>query len=241
MALAWSAASTKWVPDGAAAGGFWPSIASNATPPTSSAASDCVFNLKPAESSRTSTPLACHQRVSLPTYWSYGALTNTVTVTPEPDGSSEKLTTCPAGMPIKQRRAGVDRAEAFAMQHELGAFLVADNLRHLFQSDEIAGLLLGLAGVDADVGARQQRAQSRHAGGADARPHHPEARVGAGEALGFLGQVYRHQHLRQVRVDLHRAHLADVDVLVFDLGLARLQAVAGVEADRHRRPLVEHR
>ena len=71
-------------------GGVW-----NAMPPRITVASDCVFSFSPLESSRRSTPLACHQREFSPTYWSYGAFTNTLKVTPVPSLSSEKPTTWP--------------------------------------------------------------------------------------------------------------------------------------------------
>ena len=80
---------------GACAPTPWPGGDWNDRPPTITVASDCVFSLKPLESSRRSTPLACHQRELVPTYWSNGADTNTCMVTPVPSLSSEKPTTWP--------------------------------------------------------------------------------------------------------------------------------------------------
>jgi hypothetical protein len=86
--------------------------------------------------------------------------------------------------------------------------------------------LFRLARIDADVGTGQQGAQPRHATGADLRTHHPEARILGGKAARFLAHVDRYQHPGQVLIEGDGTHLANVDILVFDLGLARLQASA---------------
>ena len=59
---------------------------------------DSVCSFTPSESIDMSMPLACQNRVSCVTNWSYGELMNTLTVTLAPPGSSAYATTCPAGM-----------------------------------------------------------------------------------------------------------------------------------------------
>jgi len=139
----------------------------------------------------------------------------------------------------EQRRTHVDGAEAVRMQGIQLALLVTGHGGRVFHADEVLFFGFRLARVDADVGTRQQGAQPRHAAGTDLRAHHPEARIGGGEAPRFLAHVDRHQHLAQVLAEGNGTHLADVDVLVLDLGLARLQPFGALEADRYRGALVE--
>ena len=93
-------------------GGDW-----NARPPTITVASDCVLSLKPLESSRRSTPLACHQRelradvlvvrrVDEHLHRHAGA----VLVEREADHLAD------LHAPVVDRRADVDRAERLAVQ-----------------------------------------------------------------------------------------------------------------------------
>ena len=115
-------------------GGVW-----NAMPPSTTVASDCVFSLKPLASSRRSTPLACHQRVLVPTYLSYGALTNTCIVTPRAvavEREADHLADLHA--PEVDRRADVERAERLAAQHELAGPLVAGDGGRRLEADELA-------------------------------------------------------------------------------------------------------
>ncbi|MNT13732.1 hypothetical protein D3C72_1487130 [compost metagenome] len=138
--------------------------------------------------------------------------------------------------PVVDRRTDVERAQLGRAQHELLAGCVGGHHRRHFQPFEFARGLAGLAGIDADIGARQQRLQPRHAAGGEARAHHPEARVGHGEVLGVLGQVDRRDHMRTVAREPHRLDQADIDVLVAHRGLARRQAFRGAEADGDLRP-----
>ncbi len=95
--------------------------------------------------------------------------------------------------------------------------------------------------VHADIRARQQRAEPGHATRADTRTHDPEARVLDREVLGFLGQLDLDQHMRKVLGQPDVLHEPNVDVLVFDLGLALFQAFGAGETDGDRRPLLSDR
>ncbi|MNT38108.1 hypothetical protein D3C72_1742900 [compost metagenome] len=87
MAALSSCASTKAV-FSLASGPMASSGAWKAMPPSRMVASDCVRSVKPLALSCASMPLACQKRVFMPTNLSYGAFTNTRSVTPRPSPSS---------------------------------------------------------------------------------------------------------------------------------------------------------
>ena len=139
------------------------------------------------------------------------------------------------------RRADVQRAEVVGDQRELAAWHVGGDRRLHVQALELALLGGVAAGVHADVGARQQRAQAADAGGADARAHDPEAGVGDQQGLdaGVAAHLRGDLHLAVVLGQLDAPHDADVDVLVLDVRLVGLDALGVVEVDRDRRAAVE--
>jgi hypothetical protein len=67
-----------------------------------------------------------------------------------------------------------------------------------------------------------------------------QKRVVDKQASGVLGDLGGHHHALAIGGKRHRLDQADVDVLELDLGLAGLQALAGLEADGDRRSLFDH-
>ena len=78
---------------------------------------------------------------------------------------------------MEHRRADVERAEVDGAQHEDRAGLAAQHEGRRLEADELAARLGRDAGVGADVGAREERAEAADAAGADARPDDPERGV----------------------------------------------------------------
>jgi hypothetical protein len=109
--------------------------------------------------------------------------------------------------------------------------------RCLVQRHEGPGGLVGLAGVHADVGTRQQGAQTGHRAARHARTDHPEAGVLHQQPVGLTRQLRRGGHMRPVFGQRHRHDLADIDILVLDARLARLQPGAAAELDGDGRSL----
>ena len=101
-----------------------------------------------------------------------------------------------------------------------------------FHPLELLLRLVRVAGVGADVGAGEQRVHAGDAAQADARAHHPVARVLGGERLRALVQRHRHQHVAAVAAEADLVHLADHHVLVLHRRLALGQALRALEADR---------
>jgi hypothetical protein len=83
--------------------------------------------------------------------------------------------------------------------------------------------------------AREQGTQARHAAYGDARADDPETRALDCEFLGFLRELYVDQDAQTVFGQRDRLDRADVDVLVFDFGFARLQPLRVDETDGYRR------
>jgi hypothetical protein len=98
-----------------------------------------------------------------------------------------------------------------------------------------------VADIHADERARQQRADPRHRAARDARPHDPEARVVDEHVGGVTGEFGGCDDVFIVFRQRDFLHDADVDVLELDLGLARFEPFACLEADRDGRPLRQHR
>jgi hypothetical protein len=132
---------------------------------------------------------------------------------------------------MKHRRADVERAEVLGAQDEDRAGLAAQHERRRFEADEDAARLVRDAGIGADVGAREQRAQAAHAAGADARPHDPERGVLDREARRRAIELDDDADALAVVAQGDRKHLADHDLLVADLGLAGFDPVGRLELD----------
>ena len=143
--------------------------------------------------------------------------------------------------PEKHGVADVERAHVRALEHELAPRHTGREYGRHLEPDEIAaGLALG-ADVHADERARQQRAQARDAPAGNARSHDPEAGIVdervRGVAIQFGGSYDPFPIRRQSNPFDH----ADVHVLEFYFGLARLQAFTGLEADGDSRTFFQDR
>ncbi len=127
--------------------------------------------------------------------------------------------------PVVDRRADAERAQRGRLQHELPARLVRDD-RRIVEREEERLALARLARLEADVVAREQRAEPGHAAQRDARLDDPELRVRDHEARRVLGDLGLDQHLGVILGELDRRDDADPDVLVPDERLAGLDALA---------------
>ena len=131
--------------------------------------------------------------------------------------------------PVVHRRADVEGAEVVGPQDELSPGVVTgDDGRHL-QPFESARGLCRLAGIGANVGAGEERAQAGDAGRLGPGPHHPEAGVGGGEAARFLEQLDRGDDARAIFRKPHAPYSPDLHLLVLEPCLARLDAFGGAK------------
>ncbi len=94
-----------------------------------------------------------------------------------------------------------------------------------------------VAGLEADVVAREQRVEPGNAAQRDPRLDDPELRVVDHQASRVLGDLRLDDHLGIVVRELHRSHLPDPHVLVLDESLAGLDAFGSLEFDRDAGPL----
>src|SRR5690606_20423788 len=95
--------------------------------------------------------------------------------------------------------------------------------------------------VEADVGAREERAQARDLPARHARADDPEPRPLAQVRLGALHHARADLDVRELRREDDLLHEADLDVLVPDLRLAGLEPVGVLEADRDLRAALRER
>ena len=121
--------------------------------------------------------------------------------------------------------ADAQRAELGGLERE-GLALATGDDRRLRESHE--GVLGPgrLTRLEADVVAREQRAETGDAAQRDPGLDDPELRVLDHEASRALGHLGGDLHLGIVGGQPHRRHLADVHVLVLDDRLARLDTLA---------------
>src|SRR4029077_5264770 len=111
------------------------------------------------------------------------------------------------------------------------ARLAAGNDRRHLKSGEPALRLFPFSDFATNEVAGEQGAQPRYPAKSDARLDDPELRVCDHEAGRAFVDLCRHLYLRVIGGKLHRRHLADVHVLVFDKGLAGLDPLGGLEHD----------
>ncbi|MNE13646.1 hypothetical protein D3C80_1064880 [compost metagenome] len=117
------------------------------------------------------------------------------------------------------------------MQGEVLAGLAVGDGRRVLQADEVLHAGARLADVGADVIARKQGVDARHATGADARADYPELRVLAGEALGLLVELDGGVDVFLVVTQGHFGDVTDHHVTVAYLGLVGRQPRAGLEGE----------
>ena len=136
-----------------------------------------------------------------------------------------------AGAAIEHRRADVERAEVEGAQHEDLAGLAAQHEGRRLEALELGPRLGRDAGVGADVGAGEERAEAGDAADADARPDHPERGVLDREVGRRALEPDADDDALAIVAQRHRLNLADHHLLVADVGLAGLDAVGGSELD----------
>ena len=134
--------------------------------------------------------------------------------------------------------ADVQGTQGLGVQGEALARLAVGDGRRVFQAGEVLGAGLGLTDVRADIVAGQQRVDARHAACANARAHHPEFRIFAGEAFGLFDQLDGGIDAFLVITQSYGGYLADHHVAVFDLGFVGNQPAAGLEVEDDGRPLL---
>ena len=133
--------------------------------------------------------------------------------------------------PEEDRRGGVERADVGGMQHELASRHVQGDGGRRFQPDEFILAFRRCAGVNADVGASDQRAEPGNIAARDPGAHHPETGVLHQQPPGILRQLGGHHHMGAVLGNGKPFDLADLHVLVLQLGLARLHPFSGLESN----------
>jgi hypothetical protein len=136
-------------------------------------------------------------------------------------------------------RAAADRAQTICAQDELCPWHLRGDGRRLRQSDELARRLT-FTGIELDIGAGQQGAEPRDAAEPDPRPDDPEARA-LHVRFHSLVEPGGDDDVGQVLAQGDLVDQADLDVTVFDPGLAGLEAFGVVEHDRDLRPFLLQR
>ncbi len=146
-----------------------------------------------------------------------------------------------ADLPEVDGTADLDRFAALRLEDEMPPGQAGCDDGGLLETGEVPLRPPGRSGVEVDVGSGKHRPQAVDRARRDPGADHPEAGVLGDQPLGVAGEGRAHQDSFQVRAQLDRRDLADVDVLVADLGLAGLEPLGGLEGDRDFRTLFAER
>ncbi|MCY1515709.1 hypothetical protein D9M68_503070 [compost metagenome] len=133
-------------------------------------------------------------------------------------------------LPVIDRAALLQGAEAFGLEGEVQARQRVGEWRRLSEGG-VFPRRLAFHRVDGDVDAGDQGFESCDAGQGHPRANQPEAGFLAQVGGGLLEHLDRGDHALDIFTDMQVDHLAHLDALVHQLGLARLDAVAVLEAD----------